>query len=136
MSIDEKEQRVKQLLKGGGDHPFSRREFLERSGAGFGLAALTFLLGQEQALSGSFANPLAPKPQHFPAKARSVIWLFMAGGPSHIDTFDPKPLLHKLNGQKMPESFGTVNAQFTNVREAPILASGQIFSKHGPLLLS
>ena len=95
------------------------------------MAALTFLLGQEQALSGSFANPLASKPQHFPAKAKSVIWLFMAGGPSHLDTFDPKPLLHKLNGQKMPESFGTVNAQFTNVKEAPILASGQTFSKHG-----
>ena len=131
MSIEEKEQQAKRLLQVFRDHPFSRREFLERSGAGFGMAALTFLLGQEHALSGSFANPLASKPQHFPAKAKSVIWLFMAGGPSHLDTFDPKPLLHKLNGQKMPESFGTVNAQFTNVKEAPILASGQTFSKHG-----
>lgn len=130
MSIEEKEQ-ARRLLQAFKDHPFSRRQFLEKSGAGFGAAALTFLLGQDKVLSGSAVNPLSSRPSHFPAKAKSVIWLFMVGGPSHIDTFDPKPLLHKLNGQKMPESFGTVNAQFTNMKEAPLLASGQTFKKHG-----
>jgi len=82
----------------------SRREFLEKAGLGFGALAAGFLLEQDLAAAtgASFANPLAPKPPHFPAKAKSVIFLFMHGGPSHIDTFDPKPLLQKLNGQPVP----------------------------------
>src|SRR5439155_26473703 len=53
-------------------------------------------------------NPLAPRSPHLPARAKSVIWLFMEGGPSHLDLFDPKPALEKLAGQPMPESFGKV----------------------------
>ena len=67
------------------------------------------------------ANPLAPKPPHFPAKAKSVIFLMMAGGPSQMETFDPKPVLNKLAGQRMPESFGTIPAQFTDVTKQPLL---------------
>ena len=76
-------------------------------------------------------NPLAPKPPHFPAKAKHVIYLFMHGGPSHIDTFDPKPLLEKLNGQQLPESLRNVRLQFTDAAEAPLLASQRKFAKHG-----
>src|SRR2546426_3949829 len=89
----------------------SRREFLSRVGGGFGALAFSYLLG----LDGYFAragatplDPLAPKSPHFRPKAKSVIWLFMEGGPSHLDLFDPKPMLHKLAGQPMPPSFGKV----------------------------
>src|SRR5919197_6718946 len=90
----------------------SRREFLTRAGSGFGALALNYLLQrdgllyQAGAAVRSFNNPLAPKqPHHLPA-AKSVIWLFMEGGPSHVDLFDPKPALEKLAGQPMPASFG------------------------------
>ena len=69
----------------------------------------------------STLNPLAPKPAHFPAKARSVIFLMMAGGPSQMESFDPKPLLNKLAGQRMPESFGKIPAQFTDVTKELLL---------------
>src|ERR1043165_8553846 len=82
----------------------SRRAFLRRAGAGFGLVALSSLLGEQGLLAGE--NPFAPKPTHFPAKAKRVIFLFMSGGPSHVDLFDPKPDLVKLAGQPIPESFG------------------------------
>jgi hypothetical protein len=87
----------------------SRREFLQRAGGGFGALAFSYLLAMDsvwaRATSGA-ANLLAPKPPHYPPKARSIIWLFMEGGPSHLDLFDPKPELEKLAGQPMPESFG------------------------------
>ena len=70
----------------------------------------------------SIVNPLAAKPPHFAAKAKSVIFLMMAGGPSQMETFDPKPELNKLAGQKMPESFGKIPAQFTDVTRQPLLA--------------
>lgn len=88
----------------------SRREFLSRAGGGFGAIALTYMLAQDGLLPGAAAkayeNPLAPKKPHFTPTAKSVIWLFMEGGPSHVDLFDHKPTLHKLAGQPMPPSFG------------------------------
>src|SRR5215813_4773897 len=90
----------------------SRRDFLLRSGGGFGALAASYLLGLDGMLGRAAAadagpaNAMRPKPPHFPARARSVIWLFMEGGPSHIDLFDPKPALDQLTGQQMPESFG------------------------------
>ena len=110
----------------------SRREFLARTGGGFGMVALCALLEQER-LAGAtqVVNPLAPKPQHFPAKAKHVIYLFMHGGPSHLDTFDPKPLLQKLNGQRLPPSLQNLRLQFTDASEAPLLASQRTFRKYG-----
>ncbi|MCA9147089.1 MAG: DUF1501 domain-containing protein, partial [Planctomycetales bacterium] len=68
---------------------------------------------RDEQLRAATRNPLAPKPPHFNgAKAKSVIFLFMAGGPSHIETFDPKPLLNELNGQRRPSSFGDAKYQF------------------------
>ena len=68
-------------------------------------------------------NPLAAKAPPLPATAKNVIFLFMHGGPSHLDTFDPKPLLGKLNGQHVPDSFGNVQLQFSKFKEVPLLAS-------------
>ena len=81
----------------------SRREFLARAGGGFGTLALAGLLGQEGRLGAAepAVNPLAPRPAHFPGKAKAVIWLFMNGGPSHVDTWDYKPQLAKLDGQEL-----------------------------------
>ena len=85
----------------------TRREFLWETGGGFASVALTGLLGgeffskQAHAADGvaRFASPLAPKPAHFGARAKSVIFLFMYGGPSHVDTFDYKPKLYPLDGK-------------------------------------
>jgi hypothetical protein len=85
--------------------PLSRRDFLARSGMGMGGLGLTGVLQQAgliTAAPASALNPLAPKPPQFPAKAKHVIHLFMNGGPSHIDTFDPKPLLQKYAGKPLP----------------------------------
>src|SRR5437868_599827 len=87
----------------------SRREFLQKAGFGFGAMAFAYLLGQEargENVRLNPVNPLAPRPAHFRPRAKSVIWLFMEGGPSHLDLFDPKPELDRLAGQPMPASFG------------------------------
>jgi Protein of unknown function (DUF1501) len=75
---------------------FNRRDLLTRSGIGFGALALADLLQAES------PTPLAPKKPHFPAKAKHVVHLFMNGGPSQVDTFDPKPLLDKYHGKPLP----------------------------------
>ncbi|MES2792652.1 MAG: DUF1501 domain-containing protein [Planctomycetota bacterium] len=89
----------------------TRREFLWEAGAGFTSVALTGMLSgdgffgaQAQAAEAAktFVNPLAPKPSHFPGKAKSVIFLFMYGGPSQVDTFDYKPKLFELDGKTIP----------------------------------
>jgi hypothetical protein len=93
----------------------TRREFLWQTGAGFTGLALTGLLSADGFWKGEgdtgpgqpFVNPLAPRPPHFAAKAKSVIFLFMYGGPSHIDTFDYKPALYPLDGRTIPvQTFG------------------------------
>src|SRR5262245_52781114 len=80
----------------------SRREFLTRAGGGLGLLSLSSLLADEaRAESTPYVNPLAPKMPHVAAKAKSVIWLFMNGGPSQVDTWDYKPELAKRDGQEL-----------------------------------
>jgi len=83
----------------------TRREMLHRCGMGFGLVGLTGLLADDDALGSEVSpagNPLAVKQPHFPARAKHVVHLFMNGGPSHVDTFDPKPELTRLHGQTLP----------------------------------
>jgi hypothetical protein len=81
----------------------SRRDLLKVSSAGFGSLALAGLLGQEQAKAAvASSDPLAVKPPHFPARAKRVIFLFMHGGPSQMDTFDYKPLLKRDHGKPLP----------------------------------
>ncbi len=90
--------------------PFNRREMLSRSGMGLGSLAFAQLLQQTGNLVQSQKadaglrgpNPLAPKPAQFPSRVKHVIHLFMNGGPSHVDTFDPKPMLQKYAGKKLP----------------------------------
>jgi len=83
--------------------PTSRRNLLRNAGAGFGALALHGLLGAEGAHAAqATSSPLAPKAPHFPARAKRVIFLFMSGGPSHVDTFDPKPRLRAENGKPLP----------------------------------
>src|SRR5229473_782121 len=79
----------------------TRRDILARAGHGFGALALASLLE-----ANSRVNPLAAKPPHFAPKAKSVIFLFMVGGPSHVDTFDPKPALKKYEGDKPDDKLG------------------------------
>src|SRR5580658_10124744 len=87
----------------------SRRDFLLRAGSGFGALALSCMLGENSARSAGVAalGENLGVPHHKP-RAKAVIFLFMEGGPSHLDTFDPKPVLTRLDGQKLPASFGEV----------------------------
>ncbi|HUQ94955.1 MAG TPA: DUF1501 domain-containing protein [Bryobacteraceae bacterium] len=102
-----------------------RRKFLQHTGLGFGMLAAEYLA------QAAVTNPLAAKKPPLPATAKNVIFLFMHGGPSHIETFDPKPALNKLHGQLVPESFGHVQLQFSKFNESPILGCRRVFSKHG-----
>jgi hypothetical protein len=92
----------------------TRREFLWETGAGFGALGLAGMLNSDPLLANEapkgltkFVNPMAPKKPMYPAKAKAVIFLFMYGGPSHVDTFDHKPELYKLDGKTIPvKTFG------------------------------
>jgi hypothetical protein len=117
----------------------SRREFLMRAGAGFGSLALTFMLAQEaqaevKRASNGRLNPLAPRQPMFPAKAKSVIFLFMYGGPSQVDTFDPKPGLEKYHGKTMTadivKGLGEVKT-FGGDSHAPLMRSPFKFNRYG-----
>ena len=107
----------------------TRRDFVRDACCGFGGLALASLLHDEQVRAGT-ANPLAARLPHLPAKAKSVIFLFMAGGPSHIETFDPKPLLNKLDGQPRPKEFGEAKYQFIQ-NDARLLGTRRTFRKYG-----
>jgi hypothetical protein len=106
----------------------NRREFLEDAFCGFGSLALASMLSQERL--NAAGNPLAPKLPHAAPKAKAVIFLFMAGGPSHIETFDPKPLLNKLHGEKRPKEFGEAKYQFVTAA-AKLLGCKRTFKKYG-----
>ena len=106
----------------------SRREVLRQSAAGFGYLALSALLAEEAAAdTARSADPLAPKPPHFPARAKRVIFLFMAGGPSQVDTFDYKPLLQRDHGKPLP--FAKPRVQFAPTGN--LLGSPWKFRQHG-----
>ena len=106
-----------------------RRKFLQDSFCGIGSLALAAMLRDEEARAG-VTNPLAAKPPHFEAKAKSVIFLFMAGGPSHLETFDPKPLLNKLQGQPRPAEFGDAKYQRIE-KDAKLLGVQRKFKQCG-----
>jgi hypothetical protein len=113
------------------DQTCSRRDLLLRGGAGFGALALTHLLqGSGVAADAIHHNPLAAKKPHFKATAKSVIFLFMEGGPSHIDLFDYKPKLNDMAGKPLPDSFGKV---VTSMGEggSPLLGSKRKWKQHG-----
>lgn len=121
------------------DVPQTRREFLSRSGAGFGAVAMAGIAPELFAAPGTNSvgsvpgertTPLSPKLAHHAATAKRVIFLFMEGGPSHLDLFDPKPLLNKLAGQPIPKSFGEVITAMGEMK-SPLLASKRKWQQHG-----
>ncbi len=98
----------------------TRRQMLRSAGNGFGMVALAGLAGSAPA-----ASLLAPKPTHFAPKAKRVVYLYLNGGPSQVDTFDPKPTLSKFDGQRVPESLKLAHAN------GVLLGSPFEFRKHG-----
>ena len=107
----------------------NRREFLTDCYCGLGSLAFGSMMTQELA-SAAQVNPLAPKPPHIAGKAKAMIFVYMAGGPSHLETWDPKPLLNKLDGQKRPAEFGDVKYQNVN-SGSRILGTKRSFKKYG-----
>lgn len=114
-----------------------RRNFLMQASGGLGALALSSILNEEASANPQSAvrnpqsdDPLAPKKPHHAPKAKSVIFLFMEGGPSHLDTFDPKPKLLELAGKPMPESFGRpITAMGTASNN--IIPSQRTFKRYG-----
>jgi len=107
----------------------TRRHLLQRAGSGCGLLGLAALCDQLGLHAGEGANPLAAKAGHFPVKAKSVIWLFMNGGPSHIDTWDYKPELEKRDGQELA-GLDKDTGFFTD-QVGPLMKSPFAFAQHG-----
>jgi hypothetical protein len=112
----------------------TRREFLWQAGGGFVGTALTYLLAQDgflpKALAGrTEASPLAPRQPHYPAKAKSCIFLFMYGGPSQVDLWDPKPELAKHHGKPIPDL--DKDPLFKVRNPGTLLASNHKFLKNG-----
>src|SRR5687768_10758815 len=125
-----------ELLRG-----VTRRHFFKQSGFGIGAAALTALMnrdlfagakaGKRAAGPVAPANPLSVRPPHFAPKAKSVIFLFMAGAPSQLDLFDNKPRLREMNAQPCPDSF-LKNERFAFIKGHPkLLGSPYTFARHG-----
>ena len=114
----------------------TRRDFLRRGGAGFGAVALASMLGDSNVMAalggtqGNVINPLAPKLTNAIGTAKRVIFLFMEGGPSHLDICDPKPLVNQLHGQQLPASFGKVITAMGEAN-APIMGTPRTFKQHG-----
>ncbi|HTM55425.1 MAG TPA: DUF1501 domain-containing protein, partial [Pirellulales bacterium] len=115
----------------------TRREFIWEAGGGFVGTALTWMLAQDGFLSKAAAAELAstslstPKPAHFAPKAKNCIFLFMYGGPSHMDLFDPKPELTKRDGQPMPNLEKDPRFDAGRTSGKPLLGSLWPFAKHG-----
>src|SRR6056297_3662337 len=108
--------------------PLSRREMLRGCAMGFGGVAMQALMAGEA--RAKIVNPLAPRTPHFEPKAKNVIFLYMDGGPSQVDTFDHKPLLSKYNGRDPKEVIGKLApTQFDNV--GSILGSPWEFKQRG-----
>lgn len=111
----------------------TRRHFFHDCALGLGSMVLAGLLGERplQAAAAPASGPLAPKPGHFPARAKRIIYLFMAGGPSQLELFDYKPKLQQLDGQPVPESY-VKNKRFAFIKgDAKLLGTRRKFAKHG-----
>ena len=118
----------------------TRREFFTTAAGGLGGVALTSMLDQAGAFAagtskragGAVVNPLASRPGHFPAKAKSCIFIFFAGAPSQLDLFNYRPELQKLDGQKMPESLSEgVRFAFIQKDTATLMGTKRKFEQHG-----
>jgi Protein of unknown function (DUF1501) len=107
----------------------SRRDFFTRAGSGLAGIALAHML-QEGSWAAS-ADPMAPKKPHHPPTAKSIIWLFMEGGPSHVDLFDPKPKLQEMAGQPLPESMRPKFTAMPGTSNNGLMPSKRTFKQYG-----
>lgn len=118
----------------------TRRSFLNTTASGLGMAALGSMLTGDGVLSSAHAaspaadandavNPLAPRPPHFEPRAKACIFIFMAGAPSHIDLFDPKPVLQQRHGEPLPESM-LENVRFAFIKKDKALLQGSPYQFH------
>jgi len=108
----------------------TRRDFLSQSSCGFGAVALSALLADAKTADYNPKNPLAEKEPHYAPKAKNVIFLYMDGGPSHVDTFDYKPTLEKYNGQDPRKAIGKLEpTQFDNIGK--VMQSPWKFKQYG-----
>ena len=110
---------------------FNRRDFLATSASGIGMAALASLMQQDNLLANSNNSFISHSP-HFAPKAKRCIFIFMAGAPSHVDLFDPKPKLNELNGQPLPKDM-TANVRFAFIKidSAVLMGSKRKFKPYG-----
>src|SRR5438105_4090213 len=111
----------------------ARREVLCRIGGGFGALGLAGVFADAGLLTAALpkdrtVNPLSPRAPHFPPRAKRIIFLFMNGGPSHVDTFDPKPSLQKYAGKPVPD---TIEKKVNRNRGAKLMPSPFTFAQHG-----
>ncbi len=112
----------------------SRRNFFTRAGSGLAGIALANMLHEDGLLAASAspsADPLAPKQPHHTPTAKSVIWLFMEGGPSHVDIFDPKPKLKEMAGQPLPESMRPKFTAMAGTSNNGLMPSKRTFKQYG-----
>src|SRR5246127_1997326 len=108
----------------------SRREFFTRVGSGLAGIALSQML-QEEGRAASSADPMAAKKPDHPPTAKSIIWLFMEGGPSHVDLFDPKPKLQELAGQPLPDSMKPKFTAMPGTSKNGLMPSKRSFKQYG-----
>ena len=110
----------------------SRRDFFTRAGSGLAGIALAQMLHDDSLLAAATpADPMAPKKPDHPPTANSIIWLFMEGGPSHIDLFDPKPKLQELAGQPLPDSMKPKFTAMPGTSKNGLMPSKRTFQQHG-----
>ena len=110
----------------------TRRQFFTRAGSGLaGIALADLLSGDGYAAPRTVEDPLAPKQPHHPPMAKSVIWLFMEGGPSHVDLFDPKPALAKLDGKPIPDSIPKPSQTSRGTANNLLMASKRTWKQYG-----
>lgn len=111
---------------------YSRRELLGRAAYGLGAAAFWSLLGQDRSAWSATAGPnVQRRESHFQPRAKSVIFIFMSGGPSHLDLFDPKPGMAKLHGQPVPASLTSNLADPILKSTSKVMASPRVFKRYG-----
>src|SRR5438270_13384086 len=130
---------MKRLLESSELQSITRRHFFSRCALGLGGIALASLLNERRALAsepGGLPNPIAPRPPHFRPRAKNIIYLFMAGGPSQLELFDYKPKLIELNGQPIPQSFvkgkrfAFMNS-FSGKDRPKLMGTRRKFARHG-----
>ena len=112
----------------------TRRQFFGRCAMGLGGIALASLMNRSGlAAADALANPMAPKAPHFAPRAKNIIYLFMAGGPSQLELFDYKPKLNELNGEPIPQSFieGKRFAFMGSSHGTKLLGTRRTFQRHG-----